>query len=85
MQLGIYCIVQEDEDDQEDDEEAGADEEVVLPEGMDLDPVVMSTLPPSMQVLYSDALDISFRTASAACHGNHAIAVCECSIREHLQ
>ena len=45
-------IIQEEEDDKEEDEEAGADEEVVLPEGVELDPVVMSTLPPSMQVLY---------------------------------
>lgn len=45
--------MQEDENEEEeedDDDEAGVDEEVVLPEGMELDPIVMSTLPPSMQV-----------------------------------
>ncbi len=48
-------MIQEEEDDEDEDEEAGADEEVVLPEGMELDPVVMSTLPPSMQVLCHNA------------------------------
>ena len=45
---------QEDEAEEEEEEgdEAGGDEELVLPEGMELDPVVMSTLPPSMQVIY---------------------------------
>ncbi|KAK9904154.1 hypothetical protein WJX75_005482 [Coccomyxa subellipsoidea] len=38
------------EEEEDDDDEAGVDEEVVLPEGMELDPVVMSTLPPSMQL-----------------------------------
>lgn len=37
------------EDDDEDEEEDG-DEEVMVPEGIDVDPVVMSTLPHSMQV-----------------------------------
>ncbi len=45
-------MVQEDEEEgEEEDDEAGEDEEVVVPEGMELDPVVMSTLPPSMQVM----------------------------------
>jgi len=40
----------QDADTDEDEDEAGEHDEVVLPEGMELDPVVMSTLPPSMQV-----------------------------------
>ena len=38
------------EDDDEDEEEEDGDEEMTVPEGIDVDPVVMSTLPHSMQV-----------------------------------
>ena len=38
------------EDDDDEDEEEDGDEEVMVPEGIDVDPVVMSTLPHSMQV-----------------------------------
>lgn len=39
----------EEDEDEEDEGEEDEDQEVVLPEGMNLDPVVLSTLPPSMQ------------------------------------
>ena len=41
----------DDEDMDEDDEDD--DEEVIVPEGVNVDPAVLSTLPPSMQVWLS--------------------------------
>ena len=38
------------EEDNDEDEDDDGDEEVMVPEGIDVDPVVMSTLPHSMQV-----------------------------------
>ena len=49
--------VKEEDDDDEDEEEDG-DEEVMVPEGIDVDPVVMSTLPHSMQVRSPTCLEL---------------------------
>ena len=54
MQLSNSAPIEQagvkEEDDDEDEEEEDGDEEVMVPEGIDVDPVVMSTLPHSMQV-----------------------------------
>ena len=41
---------EEGDDDEDMDDDSNEDEEVVVPEGINVDPAVLSTLPPSMQV-----------------------------------
>ena len=42
-----------DDDEDMDNDDSSDDEEVVVPEGVDVDPAVLSTLPPSMQVRHT--------------------------------
>lgn len=47
------------EDLDEDEDEDNSEGEVVVPQGGELDPVVMSTLPPSMQVCHPQWINSS--------------------------
>ncbi len=44
---------EEGDDDEDMDDDSNDDEEVVVPEGVNVDPAVLSTLPPSMQVRHN--------------------------------
>ena len=48
MQIKIEA--EEGDDDEDMDDDSNDDEEVIVPEGVNVDPAVLSTLPPSMQV-----------------------------------
>ena len=51
----IKIEAEEGDDDEDMDDDSNDDEEVVVPEGVNVDPAVLSTLPPSMQVRHTDA------------------------------
>ena len=51
----VKIEVEEGDDDEDMDDDSNDDEEVVVPEGVNVDPAVLSTLPPSMQVRLNHA------------------------------
>ena len=73
----------DDEDMDEDDEDAA--EEVIVPEGVNVDPAVLSTLPPSMQVWLSrDTRLLTLRSFAPrkrpALHGEMHCVCCSPSV-----